>query len=60
MKSKELDIPEYMAMTRKAMLALADIMPSDKTGFLSIKGLGNKTWEKFGEEILGILNDYRE
>ena len=47
-------------MTRKAMLALADIMPSDKTGFLSIKGLGNKTWEKFGEEILGILNDYRE
>ena len=60
MKSKELDIPEYMVMTRKAMLALADIMPSDKTGFLSIKGLGNKTWEKFGEEILGILNDYRE
>ena len=60
MKSKELDIPEYMVMTRKAMLALADIMPSDKTGFLSIKGLGNRTWEKFGEEILGILNDYRE
>lgn len=60
MKSKELDIPEYMVMTRKAMLALADIMPSDRTGFLSIKGLGNKTWEKFGEEILGILNDYRE
>ena len=60
MKSKELDIPEYMVMTRKAMLALADIMPSDRTGFLSIKGLGNRTWEKFGEEILGILNDYRE
>ena len=60
MKSKELDIPEYMVMTRKAMLALADIMPSDKTGFLSIKGLGNKSWEKFGDEILGILNDYRE
>lgn len=60
MKFRELDIPAYRVLSQKALLALADLLPSDREGFLRIKGLGKKKWEEFGEEILDILKDYRD
>ncbi|MGN1216196.1 MAG: HRDC domain-containing protein, partial [Candidatus Cryptobacteroides sp.] len=60
MKYRELNIPAYRVLSQKALLALADILPPGKEGFLRIKGLGKKKWEEFGEEILEILKDFRD
>ena len=59
-KYRELEVPAYMVLSQKALLGIADAMPSNKAELLDVKGFGKLKWEAYGEEILEILSQYRE
>jgi hypothetical protein len=59
-KADELDIPVYMIVQQKTMLAISTSLPSTSSELLEIKGLGKRKLEQFGDEILAMVIAYRE
>ncbi|MGN0201502.1 MAG: HRDC domain-containing protein [Candidatus Cryptobacteroides sp.] len=59
-KCEERGVPLSRVLSRKALNGLADSLPSSREDFLEIKGLGIKSWNEYGEELLEVLKDYRE
>ncbi|WP_394234132.1 HRDC domain-containing protein [Niallia oryzisoli] len=55
-KSREEDIKAYMVFTNEMLDALIENRPKSRDELLKIKGLGNKKIEKYGEDILSIIN----
>jgi hypothetical protein len=53
------NLPHYMILSQKALLALAQFLPASAQELKRIKGIGNKTIEKYGEELLEIIQLYR-
>ncbi len=60
MKSDELNIPVYMVLQLKTMRALSNLMPETIPELQQVHGFGRRKLERFGEEILEIIRDYRE
>ena len=54
--SKEKDIPCYRILTNETIINISSNIPSDKSELLSIKGIGKKTLELYGEDILRIID----
>jgi hypothetical protein len=52
-------LPHYMILSQKALMALAQFLPVSTQELKRIKGIGNKTIEKYGEELLEIIQLYR-
>ena len=50
-------IPAYTIFHDKTLKALASVQPKDETGLLQISGIGQAKVEKYGEEILSLIND---
>ncbi|HKK41162.1 MAG TPA: helix-turn-helix domain-containing protein [Bacteroidales bacterium] len=59
-KAKESDLPHYMILPQKTMTALAGLMPRSQHALRLVKGMGKKKSERFGDEILDIINAYCE
>ncbi len=59
-KAKESDLPHYMILPQKTMVALAALMPRSQQALRLVKGMGKKKSEKYGEEMLEIINSYCE
>ena len=57
-KASELHLPHYMIVPQKTMVTLANFMPLSMRDLKLVKGMGTKKSEKFGEEILEIINSY--
>jgi hypothetical protein len=57
-KAREMDLPHYMILPQKTMVTLANFMPHSLHALKSVKGMGTKKSEKFGEEILEIITSY--
>ena len=55
MIAKEKDIPYYRVLTNETVNNIARDLPKDKDDLLSIKGIGPKTLETYGDAILTIL-----
>lgn len=53
-------LPHYMILSQKAMAAIAHYLPASVTDLKQIKGVGKRTIEKFGNQILEITLRYRE
>ena len=53
-------IPNYMVLPQKAMGGLAQYLPATPEDMKRIKGIGKRTLEKYGEEILKMILNYRE
>lgn len=51
--------PAYTVYDNRTLQALIDSPPTDQKGFLAIVGLGPAKWERFGEQLLQRLSDYR-
>ena len=60
LKAKELDIPHYMILPQKTMVAVTNILPDTESALKTIKGFGSKKIKKFGAEILEIVNNFAE
>ena len=59
-KAKEKKLPAYAVLSQKGLISLANEKPITKQEFLKLKGLGKKTFENYGEEILEIIAKIRE
>ena len=53
-KAKQRSVPPYFILTNKTLELIAQAKPSDKQALLTIKGMGVKKIEQFGEELLTI------
>jgi hypothetical protein len=59
-KAREMDLPHYMILPQKTMVTLANFPPLSLPALNSVKGMGKKKTEKFGEELLDIIGSYCE
>lgn len=49
------NVPAFMILHQKTLLAIANLAPTTKEELLSVKGFGKSKCEKYGEEILEII-----
>ena len=49
------NVPAYVILHQKTLLAIADLAPTTKEELLTIKGLGKSKCDKYGDEILEII-----
>ncbi len=59
-QASEQNIPHYMILTQKALAGLAHFLPSSNDELKRIKGIGKKTIEKYGDQLLNIILSYRQ
>ena len=57
-KAKETDLPHYMILPQKTMVTLANFAPQSLRALKQVKGMGSKKSEKYGEDLLNIINSY--
>ena len=58
MKYEELHLPAFMIMHQKVLVQIAEEKPSTKEELMQISGFGKRKWEKYGQEILDIIEEY--
>ena len=49
------NVPAFMILHQKTLLAISDLAPTTKEELLSVKGFGKSKCEKYSEEILEII-----
>ena len=59
-KAAELELPAYTVLQQKALLGIANLLPDTLDFLLTIPYLGKKSVEKYGEELLALVHDYRQ
>lgn len=55
-KAREMDVPPYFILHQRVLYAIADAWPTSQEELLQVQGIGPKTCERYGEEILNALN----
>ena len=58
MKYEELHLPAFMIMHQKVLVQIAEEKPSTKEELMQISGFGKRKWDKYGQEILDIIEEY--
>ena len=58
--SEEEDVPAYMIFHDSALKYMAKQRPKTKEKLLQISGIGSKKYDKYGEEILKIVNQFTD
>ncbi len=59
-KSQEEGIPPFMILHQRVLIQIAVTLPGSETELEQIKGVGKKTIEKYGKDILSMVISYRE
>ena len=49
------NVPAYIILHQKTLLAIADLAPTTKEELLTVKGFGKSKWDRYGDEILEIV-----
>ncbi len=58
-KSLETGLPESKIIRYQTMIEISEKLPSTSAELKSIKGMGGKKMENIGQDILGMILDYR-
>ena len=58
MKYEELHLPAFMILHQKVLVQIAEEKPSTKEELMQISGFGKRKWDKYGQEILDIIEEY--
>lgn len=53
------NVPAYCILTQKTLLGIADTCPSTKEELLSVSGFGKAKWDKYGPQILDLINVFQ-
>lgn len=56
----EQEMPVYVILQQKAMIGLSNTLPSDSKQLLDIPGIGKKVADRYGKELLDIIDRYRK
>jgi DNA-directed RNA polymerase subunit F len=59
-KAAEEDLLAYQVLHQKTLVQIAVYLPITITDLKAIKGIGNKLAERYGEEIVTLIGDYRK
>ena len=59
-RADELGRPVYGVLTQKALIGIANVLPTSDRELLRMPGFGKKSLEMFGKEILAIVQEYLE
>lgn len=51
-------VTRYRILTRAVLRQIADTLPDGPEALAAVKGIGKRTVERYGEEILGIVSEY--
>jgi tRNA uridine 5-carbamoylmethylation protein Kti12 len=54
----EINAPVYIILPQKSLIELVNVLPSSAEELVSIKGIGKMKVQRYGKEILEIVNDY--
>lgn len=57
--SQDMNVPAYIVFTDATLVAISEAMPETPAELREISGVGPVKIENFGEDILGILNQFR-
>ena len=49
------NVPAYIILHQKTLLAIADLAPTSKEELLTVKGFGKSKCDKYGDEILDVI-----
>ncbi len=55
-----LGVPHFQVLHQKVLVQIAVCLPEDEFALARLKGVGPKTREKYGEDILQLVREYRE
>ena len=55
---KKDNVPAYVIMHQSTLMTIASVIPKSKSELLRIKGFGEESFKKYGEEILAITAEY--
>jgi superfamily II DNA helicase RecQ len=58
--AKERGLAHYQILHQRVLIQIAVSLPDNRTRLKKINGVGNKTLEKYGDDILALVADYRK
>ncbi|MDE6022258.1 MAG: AAA family ATPase [Muribaculaceae bacterium] len=59
-KAKDAGTAAYNILGNRSLIAISNDIPEDETDLLAIPGIGRKKLSEYGEEILEIINAYKD
>jgi hypothetical protein len=59
-KAKEENVPHFQILHQSVIIQISVILPQNEKELMKIRGIGPKTYEKYGKDLLEIVNDYRK
>ncbi len=59
-KAKELDIAQAQIIHLRVLIQIASSLPGSRAALRKIRGVGPKTVKNYGDELLGLIREYRE
>ena len=58
-KAADQGLPAYTVLQQKAIIGLSNLLPKNERELLRVKCIGKKTVEKYGKDIMEIVERYR-
>jgi PIF1-like helicase/HRDC domain len=58
--AKEQDLAHFQILHQRVLIQIVVSLPENKTDLKKIKGVGKKTIEKYGKDILALVTGYRK
>jgi len=58
--AREKGLPPFQILHQRALIQIAVNLPDNRMHLKNIKGVGKKTLENYGEDILALVADYRQ
>ena len=59
-KAKEQGVPHFQIIHQRVLIQIVVNLPDNRSALKQIKGVGKKTLEKYGDELLEIVSAYRK
>ena len=59
-KAKELSVPAFCIFSNETLKYITELKPKTHAGLMGIKGIGEMKIEKYGEDILNLINKYSD
>lgn len=58
--AREEKVPPYIVFSDKTLNGMCQVMPDTKEEMLSVSGIGNYKFDKYGERFLAAIRRYKE
>ncbi len=59
-KAKEAEVPHFQILHQKTLIQIVVNLPDTFKALMKIKGIGSKLAERYGDELVAMVSDYRE